>query len=291
MFVNIRRIKVTQLNKITGCATVMLLTALLAGPAVAKASSSDGVVATVNGDKILEKDVAAAMKELSVSDADAERAFPAIVDQMINEKLLDSETASAKIEESDAYKTRMKAVREQLIKQLYLETFLKDKITDKKVKAEYEKFKKENAGKEEVHARHILLKTEAEAKRVIKDLDAGKKFEDLAAQRSSGPTAKTGGDLGYFTKEDMIAEFSAVAFKLKPGSYSKEPVKSQFGWHVIKVEDKRARKVPALKEVEMAIRNKMGQEAVHQLVMDLRAKADIKLFDKDGKPVEETKKN
>ena len=130
-----------------------------------------------------------------------------------------------------------------------------------------------------------------EAKQAIKDLKAGAKFEDLAKERSSGPTAKTGGDIGYFLKGELVPEFSKAAFKLKPGNYTKAPVKSQFGWHVILVKDKRIRPVPDMKLVEGAIRNKMGQEAVEKLVSNLRAKADIKHFDKKGKLVKKTAKN
>ena len=119
----------------------------------------------------------------------------------------------------------------------------------------------------------------------IDDLDGGAKFADLAKQRSTGPTAKNGGDVGWFAEGEMIPEFSNAAFKIKPGSYGKEPVKSQFGWHVIYVEAERERSVPDLKLVEGTIRQKLSQEALAELVKSLRAKADIQRFDADGKPV------
>lgn len=265
---------------------------LLALPAAAATTTDDTVVATVNGDKILRKDVMQAVEKLPVKDVEIEKIFPFVVDQMINEKLIDGATAKAKVEDTPEFKKRMELVKAQLVKQLYLESQLKDKVSDKAVQAEYEKFKKENKGKEEVHARHILVPTEEEAKQVIKDLEAGQKFNDLAAKRSSDPSnAQQGGDLGYFLRDDMVPEFSEAAFSTKPGTYTKTPVKTSFGWHVIKVEDKRARAVPELKEVEMAIRNKLGQDALQKLVQDLRANAEIKRFNLDGTPVEETKKN
>lgn len=251
---------------------------------------ADVVVATVNGDKILKKDVTEALK--SLPGADEAQMFPRVVDQIITEKLLDSETKKAKIQNDEEYKKRLDIIKSQLAKQIYVERYLKDKITDGIVKEEYEKFKKSNAGKEELRARQILVATEEEAKQVIKDLDAGKKFEDLAKQRSSGPSAQNGGEIpGYFIREEMIPEISNAAFKLKPGSYSKEPVKSQFGWHVLKIEDKRTRSVPEFKDIEMAIRNKLGQDALTQLTSELRANADIKLFDAEGKPLEAPKAN
>jgi peptidyl-prolyl cis-trans isomerase C len=249
-------------------------------------------VAVVNGNKILKNDVMGALKSLKVQPADTTKAFPVVVDQIINEKLIDIETAKAAIEKDPAFQARLAATKAQLIKTVYLEKYLKDKITTQTVKAEYDKFKKANKGKQEVHARHILVASEAEAKQVIKDLDAGAKFDVLAKERSSGPTAKNGGDVGYFAKGEIIPEFSDAAFKLKSGTYTKEPVKTQFGWHVIYVEDKRDRAVPDLKDVEVSIRTKLGQGAIETLVKGLRAKADIQHFTIDGKPVEEeTKKN
>lgn len=254
------------------------------------AHSADDVVAEVNGDKILKKDVDAAIKTLPVQGADTVKVFPMVVDQIINEKLVDAEIAKSKIQDSDDFKKRLEVLRVQLAKQAYLEKMLKEKVSDGAVKSEYEKFKKENKGKEEIHARHIIVPTEEEAKQVIKDLDGGAKFEDLAKKRSSGPTAERGGDLGYFTKDDMIPEFSNAAFQLKPGSYTKEPVKTQFGWHVIYVEDKRERVVPAFKDVEAAIRNKLGQDAIGALIKDLRSKADIKIMNAQAPAAAEEKK-
>ncbi|MFH1158575.1 MAG: peptidylprolyl isomerase [Pseudomonadota bacterium] len=262
-----------------------------AAPAKEIPADDNAVVATVNGDRILKKDVLGVLENLSVKQEDREKAFPVVVNQMINEKLINTETSKAGIEKDPVFQQRMEMAKFQMIKTMYLENYLKDKINDQTVKTEYEKFRKENKGKEEIHARHILVASEAEARQVIKDLKGGAKFEDLAKERSSGPAAKSGGDIGFFAKGEIIPEFSDAAFKLKPGNYTKEPVKSQFGWHVIYVEAKRERPVPEMKDVEGAIRNKMGQEAVEKLVMTLRAKADIKRFDAEGKPVTEPVKN
>lgn len=262
---------------------VVLVT--LAAPAQA-----DTVVAIVNGDKIMKKDVMEAVKSLPVKGADADKLFPMVLDQIISEKLLDKAVTDAKIEQSKEYKERLSILQAQLSKQMYIEKMLKDKISDGKIRAEYEQFKEQNKGKTELHARHILVPSKEEAIEAIKRLDKGDKFADVAKDMSSGPTSRNGGELGWFAKEDMLAEFSDAAFKLKPGTYTKEPVKTQFGYHVILVEDKRTRQVPALKEVEGPIRNKLGQDALQKLVGELRTKADIKRFDMDGKPLPETKK-
>jgi len=150
-----------KLNKKAGFAAVAIMAMsmmALTAMAMAKVNPADEiVVATVNGDKIFKKDVLGAIKTLPVPSADTEKVFPVIVDQMINEKLIDGETAKAEIEKSAEFQARFAAMKAQLVKTVYLEKYLKDKITDKTVKAEYDKFKKENKGKEEVHARHILV--------------------------------------------------------------------------------------------------------------------------------------
>jgi peptidyl-prolyl cis-trans isomerase C len=281
-------------TKIFGLAAVAVLSAgMIASPTAVFAASDSTVVAIVDGDKIVKKDVMSAIKNLPIQqgDAEAEKVFPLVLDQIVNEKLIDKATAAAKLEQTEEYKKRVEILKASLLKQMYIEKFLKDKITDSKVKAEYDKFKSDNTGKEEIHARHILVPTEEEAKQVIKDLDGGAKFDELAKKRSSGPTAQNGGDIGYFAKDDMLPEFSNAAFALSKGSYSKTPVKTPFGYHVIKIEDKRKRTVPAMKEVENAIRNKLGQDALEKLVRDLRAGSEIKIFDINGKPVEAPKAN
>ena len=266
-------------------AFAILAAALFVTPVLA--AGDDTVIAVVNGDKIMKKDVMAAMKKLPVqAGKDTDKIFPLVVDEIINEKLIDDATTAAKIEQSDDYKRQLDALKSQLAKQLYVEKFLKEKVSDKAVKAEYAKFKKENEGREEVHAKHLLVKTEEEAKQAIKDLDDGAKFEDLVKQRSSDTaSAANGGDLGWFAEEDMLPEFSKAAFALKPGSYTKEPVKTRFGYHVILVLDKRARQVPPIESVGDAIRKKLTQDAVKELVDQLRSKAQIKMFDMNGKPL------
>ncbi len=264
---------------LTLAAVATLLT--LSMPAIAE----EGVAAIVNGDKIMTKDVTTAIEAMNVKGADAEKVYPMVLEQIVNEKLIEGAVAKAKVTDSEDYKKRLEILKVQLAKQMYLENTLKDKISDKAVKAEYEKFKKENKGKTEIHARHILVPTEEEAKQVIKDLDGGAKFEELAAKRSSGPAATNGGDLGYFAEEDMVPEFSKAAFALKKGEYTKTPVKTGFGWHVIKVEDKRERAVPEQAQVEAPIRNKLGQEALVALAEKLRADAKVETFDMKGNPM------
>lgn len=261
---------------------------MMAAPMVAQSAvlGDEDVVATVNGEKILKKDVMDFIKKIPAEGQDPDKIFPLVVDQMINDKLLEAETVKAEIAKNPEFIQKLEETKSQMVKAFYLERYLKEKVSDKAIKSEYEKVKKENKGKQEVHARHILVSTEEEAKQVIKDLDGGAKFEELAKKRSSDPTAASrGGDLGWFVKDEMVPEFSEAAFKIKKGTYGKEPVKSQFGWHVIYVEGKRDRKIPEMKEVENVIRNKLSQDAVEKLVGELRAKADIQRVDTTPEPI------
>ena len=257
-------------------------------PAMAKETPSKVVVAVVNGKEIYKQDVRAMVDSLPIQGGvPLESVFPMVIDQMINETLLQSEADKLKVElERDPKVLDMiDRAKEQIIRSVYLDRQVTKTVKDSDVKAEYQKLKSEAKGKKEAHARHILVKTEDEAKAVIEKLGKGEDFAKLAETTSTGPSAPRGGDLGYFIKEAMVPEFSDVAFSLKAGTYSKKPVKTQFGWHIIKTEDIRNISVPEFKTVENAIRTRLSQQALETIVKNLRKTADIKRFSLDGKPL------
>jgi peptidyl-prolyl cis-trans isomerase C len=146
------------------------------------------------------------------------------------------------------------------------------------MKKVYDDAAKQISGEQEVHARHILVETEDEAKAIKAELDKGADFAELAKKKSKDPGASDGGDLGFFTKEQMVPEFSDVAFKLNPGQIS-DPVKSQFGWHIIKVEEKRNRKPPEFDQVKGQIETYVTRKAQAEYVGKLRDGAKIERFD------------
>lgn len=261
-------------------------------PASASDSAANPTIAIVNGSKITKTEVMDALSAApgkKLSDEEIKFIFPRAVEMLVNEKLVDQAVDASKIKDSAAYKKQLALVQDQMAKQMYLQKYLAGKITDKQVQAEYDDFKKANEGKLEVHAYQIVVPTKIEAEQVIKDLDAGKKFEDLARERSAdAQSAQHGGDIGYFAKDELPDSFKAIAdaaFSLKVGQYTKEPVKSDFGWHVIKVTDRRERKVPDISAVEMNIRQKLSQKALGEMVTDLRKKAKLQFFDMNGKPM------
>ncbi len=244
------------------------------------------VAAVVNGNKIFKSEVMKTLKELSVKKSDAQKVYPVAVSQMVNDKLLEAEIKKSRLVESNTFKTRMKAMEKQLLRSLYLQTRIEGKVTNDVVKAKYEEIKKANAGKKEAHALQILVKTEIEAKQVIKDLGKkGVKFSTLAKKRSSDATAQSGGDIGFFAEGEVLPEFSKAAFALKVGKYTKTPVKTAMGWHVIYLKELRTRKVPKFREMEQNIRSSLGQQAVDGLIRTLRNNAKLEIFDFNGKPL------
>src|SRR5438309_8488785 len=155
--------------------------------------------------------------------------------------------------------------------------------TDDNMKKVYEDAAKQISGEQEVHARHILVETEDQAKKIEDELKKGADFAKLAKKESKDPGASDGGDLGFFTKEQMVPEFSTVAFALDPGKIS-DPVKTQFGWHIIKVEEKRTRKAPDFEQVKPQIETYVVRKAQADYVAKLRTAAKVERMDEAAKP-------
>ena len=259
-----------------GVAAGVLAMVLLAGPARAE----DKVLAKVNGSEIHQSDVALAEEELGPSLAQMD---PATKDSnvlafLIDMKVVAKAAEDEKIADSDDFKKRLEFARNRLLMDSLLAAKGKAATTDDAMKKVYDDAAKQISGEEEVHARHILVETEDEAKAVKAELDKGADFAELAKKKSKDPGASDGGDLGFFTKEQMVPEFSKVAFELKPGQIS-DPVKSQFGWHIIKVEEKRNRKPPAFDQVKGQIETYVTRKAQADYVGKLRETAKIERFD------------
>jgi peptidyl-prolyl cis-trans isomerase C len=262
---------------------------LLAGPARAE----DKVLAKVNGSEIRQSDVTMAEEELAPSLAQMDPATKSenVLAFLIDLKIVSKAAEDKKIADSDDFKKRMAFTRNRLLMDSLLAQEGKAATTDAAMKKVYEDASKQISGEQEVHARHILVETEDEAKAVKAELDKGADFAELAKKKSKDPGASDGGDLGFFTKEQMVPEFSEVAFKLDPGKIS-DPVKSQFGWHIIKVEEKRARKAPDFEQVKAQIENYVTRKAQADYVAKLRTEAKVERMDQpaaDAKPADAAK--
>ncbi|AGH98198.1 peptidylprolyl isomerase [Micavibrio aeruginosavorus] len=245
------------------------------------------VVAKVAGEDVTRSDVLgfiAALPE-NMRAMPLDQLFPMAQEQVINNKIVDQKAAGASLEQDPEVVKMMEMAKGQIVRNIYVQRQLDKGISEAKLKAEYDSLVKQMGKVEEVKARHILVDSEDKAKELITKLDGGADFETLSRENSTGPTAENGGDLGYFTKGDMIPEFSDAAFALKVGEYTKAPVKTQFGWHVIKLEDKRNRPAPAFEDVKPQVEAKLRQEELGRMVQEWQKEAKIERFDINGKPI------
>src|SRR5947199_5410950 len=261
---------------VTGCVALLLFGGL---PLLAQ--EANPVLAKVNGAEIRKSDVALAQEELGPSLAQMDPATKKdnVLSFLIDMKIVAKAAEDKKVENSEEFKKRLAFTRSRLLMDSLLANEGKAATTDDAMKKVYDEASKQIAGEQEVHARHILVETEDEAKAIEGELKKGADFAELAKKKSKDPGASDGGDLGFFTKEQMVPEFSSVAFSLEPGKIS-DPVKSQFGWHVIKVEEKRSRKAPDFEQVKGQIETYVTRKAQAEYVAKLREAAKVERMDK-----------
>ena len=256
-----------------------LVLALLAGTS-ARADDANPVLAKVNGVEIHQSDVNLAEEELGASLAQMDPATKKenVLAFLIDLKIVAKAAEDKKVAEQADFKKKLDFARNRLLMDNLLAAEGKAALTDAAMKKVYDDAAKQISGEQEVHARHILVPTEDEAKAIKAELDKGADFAKLAKEKSKDPGAADGGDLGFFTKEQMVPEFSTVAFTLEPGKIS-DPVKSQFGWHIIKVEEKRNRKAPEFDQVKPQLEQYVTRKAQSDYVAKLRETAKVERLD------------
>ncbi|MFG1421208.1 peptidylprolyl isomerase [Roseixanthobacter liquoris] len=248
--------------------------AAAAAPAAAT-PAGDAIVATVNGTPIRASEVAIAEEDIGPGlpqvQGEARREY--VLSFLTDMTLLAKAAEAQKLDQTADFKMRMDYSRTKALMEALMSAEAKKAVTEEAKKATYEEFVKATKPETEVRARHILVDTEAKAKEIAAKAKAGEDFAKLAKENSKD-SAEDGGDLGYFTKEQMVPEFAEAAFKLEKGQIS-DPVKSQFGWHVIKLEDKRTKPVPTYEQVSDQIDQYLIRKAQGDLVTKLRAEAKI----------------
>ncbi|MEC8094461.1 MAG: peptidylprolyl isomerase, partial [Pseudomonadota bacterium] len=256
----------------------------LSGPdAVAQNQISEGTVATVDGIAITYNDVSLVEDELMAvyGQLPEEQRFQTLVGYMVN-RILASEAAKKAGLENDADVAKIKAFMERkALQDVFIAKMLMERVREEDVTTYYDTEIKNGPVEEEVRARHILLDNRDAADAVVADLENGADFAALAKERSKGPSGPSGGDLGYFSKQSMVPAFSDAAFKLAAGETS-PPVQTQFGWHVIRVEDRRNRPVPPLDQVRDQIYQLLISEAQRDIYDEMRTKASVDLVDMPG---------
>jgi len=261
----------------------------------APAPSPETVVATVNGKPITQGDLAIAADDpaLSLPGVDEAQKKSLLVDYMVDLRVGAQAAEAAKIGDSPEFKRKLAYFRDKLLLDDYLEQEAKRAVTPEAEHAIFDQTVKLMKPEEEVHARHILVDNEGDAKKIAARIKGGEDFAKVAAETSKDPGSKAeGGDLGWFTKERMVPDFANAAFAMKPGQVS-DPVKSQFGWHVIKVEEKRTKPQPSFDELKDQIDQHIVRKAQQDLILKLRAEAKIDRTDAApaaAQPTPETKK-
>lgn len=247
-----------------------------AAKAVAAPASTGAAVATVNGTPISPAKFDFLLKQsLQQGQPDTPELRKSLRDKLIAEEIVAQAAVKSGLDKSADVLTQLDLVRQTVLIRAYLQDYIKNNpLGDDAVKAEYEKIKSQ-MGDKEYHARHILVEKEAEAKEIIAKLKKGEKFDKLA-EKSKDPGSKAkGGDLGWAAPGNFVPEFSAAMTKLQKGQYTTEPVKSQFGWHIIRLEDARTMQAPPFDEVKQNLRQRLQQQQIDTMISDLRAKAKV----------------
>ena len=246
----------------------------------------DPVVATVAGDDIHLSEVIDTQAQLpqQYQSMPMEAMFPALVERVIDIRLVAREARANGIADDPDVRRELAQIENQIISQVFLTRHIDAMITDEEVQARYDEHIAALPPDEEISARHILLVTEEDALAVIASLGEGADFIELAAEKSIGPSADRGGDIGYFGRGNVVPEFADAAFALEPGQTSETPVQSEFGWHVIKVDDRRAVAPPSLEEMREQFVTEISQQLIAELIGELRDAAAIERFNMDGSP-------
>ena len=246
------------------------------------------VVATVDGGEIRESDVIF-MAEDFVSEL---RRVPEgqrrniLLGALVDMKLMAQAAEKDGLTDSEAFKTRMAFLRLRALRDAYVAAKVAGAISDADVQARYKKDTADFEAAEEIKASHILVEKEETAKEIVKALDGGADFAELAKEKSTGPSGPNGGDLGFFTKGRMVKEFEEAAFALQAGSHTAVPIKTQFGWHVIKVEERRFQEPPAFDQVKDRIRESLMREKYLEAVEALKKNAKIEVVNGEAPKAE-----
>ena len=249
-------------------------------------AEQDPIVAIVGGQEIHFSDVTAAQQRLpeQYRSAALSAIYPSMVERLIDRKLVVIAGRKANLGEDEEVKRRMALLEDDVIRDVYVNRHVRGIVTDEVLRQRYEEFAQTNPPKEEIKARHILLEAEEEARAVIEKIKGGADFAEVAKEKSIGPSAEAGGDLGYFTRDAMVPEFADAVFELQPGEISAAPVKTAYGWHVIKVEDRRPGAPPSFEEMRGQLASQMYQAALSELIEMLRANTAIERFELGGTP-------
>ncbi|MEM7072381.1 MAG: peptidylprolyl isomerase [Pseudomonadota bacterium] len=263
-----------------------LVSSWVAGGAAAQ---SDGrILAMINGEPLYEHEYRAYLETLSEevrARADEPGAYRELLEHMINIRLLELNARALKLDQDPGLQALIDAFAQSVLVDRYLRLRVDEQITMEYLQGRYDALKANTVLGQETRASHILVETEGEAQTLIDRLDAGEDFASLASAHSIGPSAQSGGDLGFFASGQMVQPFELATGEIAVGNWSKEPVQTQFGWHVIKVFERRDQQFPSFEELEQNLRVQEQQALVEQIISDHVSAAVIERFDLAGEPL------
>jgi len=259
----------------------------LASLAAAQESVPDRVRAIVAGEEIRQSDVDAFIGQLpdQVRAAPREQIDPLVINELVNTRLVVKLARAAGTEQDETYKLQVETASLRILQNVYLSSQIEAGVTEERLQKLYEEFVAANPPAEQIRASHILVEAKEDAQAIAAEVRGGADFAEVARRESTGPSASAGGDLGFFEKGQMVATFSEVAFGLELNETS-DPVQTQFGWHVIKLTDRRQAPPPALDEVREELTKQLTNEIVQEVLVRARDGVTIETFDIDGNRIE-----
>ena len=265
---------ISKSNKAIAFGGVMMATAMMQSFAFAQEPVSVG---TLNGETIYLDEVMQIAEQLpeEYRRQPLDTYFDQLVDDVINTRLAANAAIADGLQNEELIIEAIRIATNRILAEAYMASEVRKDVDDAAIQAAYDRFVADSDSREEISARHILVNSEEEALGLIAKLKEGADFGELAKEFSTGPSGPKGGDLGYFGRGQMVPDFEAAAFNLEIGTFSSKPVRTQFGWHVIKLEDKRIAAPASLDEMRGQIANSLSQQALARLIEEMRIDADI----------------
>ena len=265
---------ITKSNSALKAGGLFIALSVMHSTAIAQETVSVG---TVNGETIYLDEVMQVAEQLpeEYRRQPLDSYFGQLVDDVINTRLAAKAATDSGLQNEQVIIDAIQIATNRILAEAFMASEVRKDVDDAAIEAAYQRFVADSDSREEISARHILVNSEEEALGLIDKLKEGADFSELAKEFSTGPSGPKGGDLGYFGRGQMVPDFEAAAFNLEIGTFSSQPVRTQFGWHVIKLEDKRVAAPASLEEMSGQIANSLSQQALARLIEELRSDADI----------------
>lgn len=265
----------------------LLVLALIAPASLALAQDEDRVRAKFGGEEIRQSDIEAFISQLpeQVRGAPRDQIEPLVVNELINTRLVARLARAAGTQDQEEYKRQLEVVAARILQNVYLSAQIDERLTEDRITKAYDEFVAANPPTEEIRASHILVEAKEEAQAIVEEVRGGGDFAEVARRESTGPSASAGGDLGFFEKGQMVPTFADAAFALEIDEIS-DPVQTQFGWHVIKLTDRREAPPPTLDEVRGELTQQLQEAILAEVLEEAREGVTIETFDADGNLIE-----